>query len=394
MTVYADHAATAPLRREALDAMMPYLTEQYGNPSSIYSLAFAARKAVEAARADMASAIGAQPGELYFTGGGTESDNIALFGAASARKGHIITSNVEHPAVLRALEELEKRGAAEVTYLPVDADGLISPDALRDALRTDTVLVSVMAANNEVGVIQPVRALADVARGHGAWFHTDAVQAAGHMPLDVSGMGADMLSLSAHKFGGPKGVGVLYVKKGIKIPPLTYGGGHERGLRPGTENVPGIAGMAAALRAAVDNMEAETARISEVSRIVTEGLKKIPRSRITGHESKRLPGTVSFVFEAVEGESLVLALDAKGVSCSSGSACSSGSLDPSHVLLAIGLPHEIAHGSLRLSFGPENTPGQARYVAQAVTGAVAARRAMSPLWDASKNVPLERFWDR
>ena len=381
MTVYADHAATAPLRRAALDAMIPYLTERYGNPSSIYSLAFEARKAVEAARADLAAAIGARPDELYFTGGGTESDNIALFGAASARKGHIITSNIEHPAVLRAAEELEKRGQAEVTYLPVDADGLISPDALRDALalRPDTVLVSVMTANNEIGVIQPIRELAAIAREHGAWFHTDAVQAAGHMPADVSGSGVDMLSLSAHKFGGPKGAGALYVRKGIKIPPIAYGGGHERGLRPGTENVPGIVGMAAALREAVDNMELETARVSEAARIVTEGLKKIPRSRVTGHETKRLPGTVSFVFEAVEGESLVLALDAKGVSCSS------GSLDPSHVLLALGLPHEIAHGSLRLSFGPEITLEQARYAAEAVTEVVAARRAMSPLWDGTVN---------
>ncbi|MCL2083673.1 MAG: cysteine desulfurase [Oscillospiraceae bacterium] len=387
MKVYADHAATSPLRREALDAMMPYLTERYGNPSSIYSLASAARRAVESARADIAGALGASESEIYFTGSGTESDNLAIRGALEARAGtgrHVVTSAIEHHAVLHTLQALEKRGAAEVSYLPVDEYGLVAPDALRDAIRPDTALVTIMTANNEIGVIQPIDELGAIARERGVPFHTDAVQAAGHIPLDARAMNVDMLSVSAHKFGGPKGAGALYLRKGVRLAPLIYGGGHERGLRSGTENVAGIAGMAAALKQAVTHMAEETARVSEAAGIVKAGLGAIPFARLTGHPEKRLPGIVSFVFEAVEGESMVLALDFGGICASSGSACSSGSLEPSHVLLAVGLPHEIAHGSLRLSFGPENTPEQARYVVQAVTDAVASRREMSPLWRDNK----------
>lgn len=393
MFVYADHAATTPLRPEALDAMMPYLTEQYGNASSIYSLAVNAKRALERAREDVALDVGADKSEIYFTGGGSESDNLAIIGtlAALEKKGkHVITSPLEHHAVIDTLKALQKRGICEVTVLSVDEYGMISLDELKSAIRPDTVLITIMAANNEIGTIQPLAEIGAVARESGVWFHSDAVQAAGHIPLNAKN--TDMLSLAAHKFGGPKGVGAFYMRKGIKLPPLIHGGGHERGLRSGTENVAGIVGMAKALRLSVDNLDTETARVSEVSKIVTVGLSKIPYSRLTGHPTLRLPGTVSFIFEAVEGESLVLGLDAKGVAASSGSACSSGTLDPSHVLLAVGLPHEVAHGSLRLSFGPENTVEEAEYVVKAVTEVVASRRAMSPLWNAAEQAPTERFW--
>ncbi|GHV19180.1 cysteine desulfurase NifS [Clostridia bacterium] len=396
MKVYADHAATAPLRREALDAMMPYLTEKFGNPSSMYSIAADAREGVDRARAEVAAAINAEPGEIYFLGGGTEGDNLAIQGALSARKArgkHIITSAIEHHAVIHTLEYLEKHGQCSLTVLPVDKHGKVSPDDLRAALRDDTALVTIMAANNEIGTIQDLATLGAITHECGAWFHTDAVQAMGHTPIDVRALNIDMLSMAGHKFGGPKGVGAFYLKKGIKIPPTIHGGGHERGLRSGTENVAGIVGLGTALRLAVENLDADMARVREISGIVTEGLLKIPYAFLTGHTADRLPGTVSFVFEAVEGESLVLGLDFKGVSASSGSACSSGTLDPSHVLLAIGLPHEVAHGSLRLSFGPENTVDEAHYVVEAVTEVVTRRRLMSPLWDKDNNKPTERFWE-
>lgn len=393
MFVYADHAATAPLRPEALAAMMPFLTEQYGNASSIYRLASNAKRALEQARSDVAAALGVEKTEIYFTGGGTESDNIAIKGVLTAleKKGkHVITSSVEHHAVIHTLKHLEKAGKCELTVIPVDKYGMVPPGDVRAAIRPDTVLVTVMTANNEIGTVQPVNEIGEAARERGVLFHTDAVQAVGHMPLNVQN--ADMLSLSAHKFGGPKGVGALYLRTAsVKIPPLIDGGGHERGLRSGTENVAGIVGLAKALTLAVDNLEADTKRLAEVSRTVTDGLMKIPYAHLTGHPALRLTGNVSFVFEAVEGESLVLGLDAKGVAASSGSACSYGSLEPSHVLLAIGLSHEAAHGSLRLSFGIENTVEDAEHVVKAVTEVVASRRAMSPLWDEDKNAPTERF---
>lgn len=391
MFVYADHAATTPLKREVLDAMMPFLTEQYGNASSVYKLAGNAKRALEAARQDVADSLGVDKREIYFTGGGSESDNLAIKGALTAleRKGkHIITSAIEHHAVIYTLEHLSKRGLCDLTVLPVDKFGLVSPHVLKAAIRPDTVLITIMTANNEIGTIQPIDELGAIAREHNVWFHTDAVQAVGHMPLCLENV--DMLSISAHKFGGPKGVGALYLRGGIKIPPLIDGGGHEGGLRSGTENIAGIVGMAKALRLAVDNLTKNTLKVAAVSKIVSEGLASIPYSFPTGHPEMRLPGTVSFVFEAVEGESLVLGLDAKGVAASSGSACSSGTLDPSHVLLAIGLPHEVAHGSLRLTFGEENTVEEAEYVVKAVTEVVARSRAMSPLWSGDK--PTERFW--
>jgi len=391
MFVYADHAATTPLKREVLDAMMPYLTEQYGNASSVYALARDAKKALEAAREDVAAALGVDRREIYFTGSGSESNNLAIKGALGAleRKGkHIITSATEHHAVIHTLMRLQKCGLCELTILPVDKYGLVSPHVLRAAIKPDTVLVTIMTANNEIGTIQPIGELSKVAREHNVWFHTDAVQAAGHIPMSIENV--DMLSISAHKFGGPKGVGAFYLRSGIKIPPLVDGGGHEGGLRSGTENIAGIVGLAKALKLAVDNLASNTLKVAAISKLVTQRLSEIPYSHLTGHPDMRLPGTVSFVFEAVEGESLVLGLDTRGVAASSASACSSGTLDPSHVLLAIGLPHEIAHGSLRLTFGEENTTKEAEHVVKAVSEVVAKCRAMSPLWDDDK--PTERFW--
>ncbi|MCL1819518.1 MAG: cysteine desulfurase [Oscillospiraceae bacterium] len=391
MQVYADHAATTPLKPEVLEAMMPYLTEQYGNASSMYGLARSAKKALEAAREDVANLLGVDKRGIYFTGSGTESNNTAIKGVLTAlsRKGkHVITTAVEHHAIIHTLEHLRKSGHCELTVLPVDEYGAVSPDDLRAALRDDTVLVTIMTANNEIGTIQPIDELGAIARERGVWFHTDAVQAIGHVAPDTQNI--DMLTLSAHKFGGPKGVGALYLRPGIIIPPLVDGGGHEGGLRSGTENIAGIVGLAKALSLATDNLAENTKKVSAVSETVKRGLSEIPYSHLTGHPEKRLPGTVSFVFEAVEGESLVLGLDAKGVAASSGSACSSGTLDPSHVLLAIGLPHEVAHGSLRLTFGEENTAEEAEYVVKAVAEVVARAREMSPLWSGGK--PTERFW--
>jgi cysteine desulfurase len=391
MFVYADHAATTPLKREVLDAMMPYLSEQYGNASSVYALARNAKKALDSAREDSAAALKVNKSELYFTGSGSESNNLAIKGALAALEGkgkHIVTSAIEHPAVIHTLKHLQKRGQCELTVLPADKYGLISPRDLKAAIRSDTVLVTIMYANNEIGTIQPIDELSLITKERNVWFHTDAVQAAGHIPTVLENV--DMLSMSAHKFGGPKGVGAFYLRSGIKIPPLVDGGGHENGLRSGTENIAGIIGLAKALRLAVDNLAENTRKVEEINRKVTCGLSAIPYSHLTGHPDKRLPGTVSFVFEAVEGESLVLGLDARGVAASSGSACSSGTLDPSHVLLAIGLPHEVAHGSLRLTFGEENTAEEAEYVVKAVSEVVAKCRAMSPLWSGDK--PTESFW--
>ena len=394
MQIYMDNAATTPISDAAANAVLECMKKEYGNPSSIHQAGQAASKALESSRRTIARLIGAEDAkEIYFTSGGTEADNWAIRAAAElgAKQGkrHMISTRFEHHAVLHTLERLERQGF-EVTLLEVHGDGLVRPGELEKAIRKDTALVTVMYANNEIGTVQPVAELGGICGARGVWFHTDAVQAAGHIPLNLRNV--DMLSLSAHKFGGPKGVGALYLRKGVKIPPLTEGGGHERGLRSGTENVAGIVGLAKALALASENLEADSKRVARVSGIVKDGLSRIPYAHLTGHPDLRLPGTVSFVFEAVEGESLVLGLDAKGVAASSGSACSHGSLEPSHVLLAVGLSHEVAHGSLRLSFGYENTPEEAEYVVKAVTETVAARRAMSPLWDEAKNAPTERFW--
>ena len=381
--IYADHAATTALHPAALEAMLPLMTEGWGNPSSLYTFGQRAKEELEKARGQVAAVLNARPDEIFFTSGGTESDNWALRGVAEARqkKGrHLITSAVEHHAILHTAQYLERQGW-EVTYLPVDGYGMVSVDDLRAALRPDTVLVSVMLANNEVGTIQPIRELAAAAHEAGALFHTDAVQAVGHIPVDAAGLGVDLLSLSGHKFGGPRGVGALYIRKGTPIAHLIQGGGQEKGRRSGTENVAGIVGMAAALTQTAAEMDREIPRLTALRDALLEGLSAIPSSRITGHPTRRLPGTASVIFECIEGESLLLRLDAMGIASSTGSACSSHSLEPSHVLTAMGLPHEIVHGSLRLSLGRENTMDDVKYLIESVTAAVAGLRALSPLWE-------------
>ncbi len=380
--VYADHAATSPLSPGARAAMLPFFDVEYGNPSGLYAFSQRAKEALEKARAQVAAALNAPADTIFFTSGGTESDNWALQGVAQSPrvKGrHLILSAVEHHAVLHTARHLEKQGW-EVTLLPVDAQGMVSPGELEKALRPHTALVSVMLANNEVGTLQPVKELAALAHAAGALFHTDAVQAVGRIPVDVEELRVDLLSLSGHKFGGPRGTGALYIRKGTPIVPLLHGGGQERGRRSGTENVAGIVGMAAALTEAVAHMEEDNARLTALRDRLSATLLAIPRSALTGHPTARLPGTASFTFEAIEGESLVLRLDALGVCASSGSACSSTSLEPSHVLLAMGIPHEIAHGSLRLSLGPRTTEDQVDHIISSVTRVVADLRAMSPLW--------------
>ena len=390
--IYADHAGTTALSRTALAAMTPYFTEQYGNPSSLYRFGQEAKADLEQARADIAACIGAKAEEIFFTSGGTEADNWALKGVAELMAlkgkttGHIITSAIEHHALLHTAQHLEKQGYA-VTYLPVDELGRVSPADVEAAVRPDTVLISIMAANNEIGTIQPVAEIGAVARKHKVLFHTDAVQAVGHIPVDVEAWNVDLLSLSAHKFQGPKGVGALYVRRPLRLPPLLHGGGQEKGRRSGTENVPGVIGMAAALKEAVAHLEAEGARLSALRDRLIDGLTRLPYTRLTGDPENRLPGTASFVFEGVEGEALLLHLDAKGICASSGSACSSASLDPSHVLLAIGLPHAIAHGSLRLSLGADNTDADVDAMLEAVPEVVAYLRNMSPVWDAAEQKP-------
>ena len=390
--IYADHAGTTALSRTALAAMTPYFTEQYGNPSSLYRFGQEAKADLEQARADIAACIGANAGEIFFTSGGTEADNWALKGVAELMAlkgkttGHIITSAIEHHALLHTAQHLEKQGYA-VTYLPVDELGRVSPADVEAAIRPDTLLISIMAANNEIGTIQPVAEIGAVARKHKVLFHTDAVQAVGHIPVDVEAWNVDLLSLSAHKFQGPKGVGALYVRRPLRLPPLLHGGGQEKGRRSGTENVPGVIGMAAALKEAVAQLETEGARLSALRDRLIDGLTRLPYTRLTGDPDNRLPGTASFVFEGVEGEALLLHLDAKGICASSGSACSSASLDPSHVLLAIGLPHAIAHGSLRLSLGADNTDADVDAMLEAVPEVVAYLRNMSPVWDAAEQKP-------
>ena len=381
--VYADNAATTAMSETCVKAMLPYFSENYGNPSSLYSVGRSARRGLDEARAQVARCLNAEPTEIYFTGCGTESDNWALKGIAEAKaaKGkHIITSSIEHHAITHTLDWLKKRGY-EVTYLKADKNGGIDLQELESAIRPDTILISIMMANNEIGTILPVAEIGRIAHEHGVLFHTDAVQAAGHIPIDVKAMNIDMLSISGHKFHGPKGVGVLYIRRGVRVPQLLHGGGQERNQRSGTENVPEIIGMAAALEEAVNNLPETMPRVSKMRDRLIEAFKSIPYSRLTGDPVNRLPGIASFVFECVEGESLVLSLDAKGICASSGSACSSVSLDPSHVLLAIGLPHEVAHGSLRLSLSDTTTDEDIDYIIETLPPIIERLRSMSPLWE-------------
>jgi len=383
--IYADNAATSKISKSALDAIMPYLSNEYGNPSSLYSLAQNTRQAVENARIKVAQAIGALPEEIYFTGGGTESDNWAVKSAVemNADKGrHIITSAIEHPAVMNTIKNLEEKGW-EVTYLGVDDVGQISLEELQSAIRDDTVFITIMTANNEIGTILPISEIGEIARKRNILFHTDAVQAVGHIPVNVKELNVDLLSISGHKFGGMKGIGVLYIKKGLRLPPLHHGGGQERKLRSGTENVAGIISLSAALEDAVSCLSTDIV-VKMRDRLIEE-LLKIPRTRLTGDPVNRLPGIASFVFEGIEGESMVLMLDQCGICASSGSACSSDSLEPSHVLLAIGLPHVIAHGSLRLSLNKDNSIEEIDYILEKLPEIVTKLRSMSPLWDESKS---------
>ena len=379
--VYLDNAATTKPRQDVVEAMLPFLVERYGNPSSNYSIARDAKAALDEARGKVAKALCARPEEIIFTGSGTEADNMAIKGVAYAnsRRGkHIITSAIEHHAVLDSVKRLEKRGF-QATFLPVDSCGMVDPKDVEAAITDDTVLISIMHANNEVGTIQPIETIAHIAKNHGVLFHTDAVQTTGHIPIDVRQLGVDLLSLSGHKFKGPKGVGALWVKKGVKVERYIDGGGQEGNKRAGTENVAGIVGLAVALELSVGELEQETARLTQLRDNLIKGVReRIPHVRLNGHPTKRLPGNTSFCFEFIEGESLLLSLDKVGICGSSGSACTSGSLEPSHVLLAMGLPHEIAHGSLRLSLGHETTPQDIDYVLEMLPGIVSRLRAMSP----------------
>ena len=385
MYVYADHAATTPVHEAARKAMLHCLEEDYGNPSSLHSVGQRAREILDEARADVAQCLNAAPEEIYFTGGGSEADNQALLTGAllGAKKGkkHLITTAFEHHAVLHTMKALEKQGFT-VTYLDVHSDGVVRLSDVAAAITDDTALVSVMMVNNEIGTIQPIQEIAKLCQDKGVLFHTDAVQAVGHIPVDVKALGVDMLSLAAHKFHGPKGVGALYCRKGIRPEILIQGGAQERGRRGGTENMPGIVGIAAALKEAVSNLNADMVYVTALRERLIEGLSQIPHSRLNGSRNLRCPGTVNFCFEGIEGESLLLWLDAKGVAASSGSACTSGSLDPSHVLLALGLPHEIAHGSLRLSLSADNTEEEVAHILKVVPEVVEYLRGMSPVWEA------------
>ncbi|MBM6947656.1 cysteine desulfurase NifS [Mordavella massiliensis] len=382
--IYLDNAATTRTAPEVVEAMLPYFSESYGNPSSVYSFAAKNKDAVTGTRETIAKILGADTSEIYFTAGGTESDNWALKAAAEAyaSKGkHIITTKIEHHAILHTGAYLEKRGY-EVTYLDVDENGVVSPAAVEAAIRPDTILISVMFANNEIGTIEPIREIGQIARAHGVLFHTDAVQAFGQIPIRVDDCCIDMLSASGHKLNGPKGIGFLYIRKGVKIRSFIHGGAQERKRRAGTENVPGIIGLGAAAQRAARSMEERTAKERELrDHLIGRVLAEIPYSRLNGHPTDRLPNNANFSFRFIEGESLLIMLDMKGICASSGSACTSGSLDPSHVLLAIGLPHEIAHGSLRLTLGEETTREDIDYVVDALKEIVARLRDMSPLYE-------------
>ncbi len=385
--IYLDHAATTPVKPEVLEAMLPYFTEKYGNPSSIYSLGRENRKAIEEAREKVAKALNAQPKEIFFTSGGSESDNWAIKGIAYANQNkgkHIITTNIEHHAVSNTCKYLEKQGF-EVTSVPVKENGIVDIEDIKKAIRPDTILISVMFANNEIGTIQPIKEIGELAREKGIYFHTDAVQAIGNIPVDVGDMSIDLLSLSAHKFYGPKGMGVLYIKDEVRIHSFIHGGEQERGKRASTENVAGIVGLGKAIEIADTNINTYNEKLLKLrGRAIKEILEKIPYSRLNGDPEKRLPGNVNISFEFVEGESILLSLDMKNICASSGSACTSGSLDPSHVLLAIGLPHEIAHGSLRLTFGEENTDSDIDYLLEVLPPIIEKLRAMSPLYESFK----------
>ena len=385
MYVYADNAATTPVHAKAAEAMLACLKEEYGNPSSLHTVGQRAKELLDQARADVAACLGAGAREIYFTGGGSEADNQALLTGAmlGAKKGkkHLITTAFEHHAVLHAMKRLEKLGFT-VTYLDVHEDGVVRPEDVAAALTEDTALVSVMLVNNEIGTLQPVAEIAKLCHEKGVLVHTDAVQAVGHIPVDVKALDVDMLSLSGHKFHAPKGVGALYCRRGVRPEILIEGGAQEFGRRGGTENLPGIVAMAAALKEATENLAREMDQVTALREKLIAGLETIPHSRLNGNRTLRCPGTVNFCFEGIEGESLLLLLDAKGVAASSGSACTSGSLDPSHVLLALGLPHEIAHGSLRLSLTADNTEAEVDHILSVVPEVVSYLRSMSPVWEA------------
>ena len=386
--VYADNAATTPVSQTVLNAMLPYYTEKYGNPSSLYAVGREAKKALEEARENVANHLGALPNEIFFTSGGSEADNWAIKGVAHelAKKGkkHIITSKFEHHAVLHTTEALEKEGF-EVTYLEVYENRIVKPEDVEKAIREDTALVTIMYANNEIGTIQPISEIGAICKKHGVLFHTDAVQAVGNVKINVKEENIDLLSLSGHKLHAPKGVGALYVRRGIRLPNLISGGAQERGKRAGTENVAGIVALSVAMDEAYANLDERNARLIRMRDRLIEGASKIERSRLNGDAVKRLPGNFNMCFEGIEGESLLLKLDFAGICASSGSACTSGSLDPSHVLLAIGLPHEIAHGSLRISFSDQNTEEDVDYILEVLPGIVSYLRDISPLWDEIMN---------
>ena len=387
MTVYADNAATTQMSENVLKAMMPLLTDIYGNPSSLHSIGQVAKEYLENARETVADCIGADPKEIYFTSGGSEADNQAIRSAAyiGARKGkkHIISSKFEHHAVLHTLDALKKEGFT-VTLLDVYSNGVVKPEDVENAITDETCLVTIMTANNEIGTIQPIAEIGKICKEKGVLFHTDAVQAVGHIPVNVKDMNVDMLSVSAHKFHGPKGVGFLYARKGILLTNIIYGGAQERSKRAGTENMASIVGMATAIKEATDHIEENAAKVTAMRSRLIDGLKGIERSRINGDLEHHLPGTLNMCFEGIEGESLLLLLDAKGICASSGSACTSGSLDPSHVLLSIGVPVEIAHGSLRLSISEYNTMEQMDHIVESVPGVVDYLRSISPVWEKIK----------
>ena len=382
--IYLDNAATTKTAPEVVEAMLPYFSELYGNPSSVYQFSQKSKEAIAASRETIAGALGAKPEEIYFTAGGTEADNWAIKAAAEAYRAkgnHIITSKIEHHAVLHTCQWLEKQGY-EVTYLDVDESGIVKLDQLKKAVRPETILISIMFANNEIGTIQPVKEIGQIAREHGILFHTDAVQAFGQIPIQVDELGIDMLSSSGHKLNGPKGIGFLYIRKGVKIRSFIHGGAQERKRRAGTENVPGIVGYGAAVERAVRTMEERTAMERKLrDHLIDRVLHEVPYTRLNGHRTRRLPNNANFSFQFVEGESLLIMLDMEGICGSSGSACTSGSLDPSHVLLAIGLPHEIAHGSLRLTLNEETTEEELDYVVEAIKKIVEKLRGMSPLYE-------------
>ncbi len=383
--IYMDHAATTPVRKEVLEEILPFFTEYYGNASGIYSIAQESKKAMEKARAQVAAGIHAKPEEIYFTAGGSESDNMALRGVAEAmrQKGnHIITTKIEHHAILHTCEYLEKHGFS-ITYLDVDTDGKVCLKDLEAAIRPETILISIMFANNEIGTVEPIAQIGKLARENGVVFHTDAVQAMGHVPIDVEEMQIDLLSISGHKLGAPKGIGALYIRKGVKVEPLIFGGAQEKKMRAGTENIPGIVGLGKAVELAVQELPETKKRLEAMrDRLIHGILDTIPYSKLNGHPVDRLPGNCNISFEFIEGESMLLLLDALGIAASSGSACTSGSLDPSHVLLAIGLPHEKAHGSLRLTLDMDNTEEEIDFVLEKLPVIIQRLRDMSPLYEA------------